>query len=352
MRAQAFFISVLLLLASQRASAQATDPAAARAQLQQGYALKQQGKCDEALPHFVESVRLDRQPKGLVNLADCEEKLGKLAAAQMHFVEVRDLARAQGLEALRSVAEQHLTTLERRMPKLVVTLAKDAPPDAVVTRDGVELGRVSLNTPLPTDPGRHVVTARANNLERRYEVTVAEAETKLLEVTPTGGEPLAPPKGPSEVGSPSSGGKGATDVGTPTPSEVGRESDQLSASSRGVPGLRVAGYIIGGLGVAGLVVGTVAGLKAKANNEEAEASCPEIGCDPVKHAQFETFRHDAMQARTLSIVGFVAGGAALVGGTILVLAAPRQPARTGRPDIRFGASLGLNSVALAAGGTW
>src|SRR6266511_960526 len=59
-----------ILFACTIASADTSDPAAARAQLQQGYALKQQGKCEEAMPHFVESVRLDRQTKGLVNLAD------------------------------------------------------------------------------------------------------------------------------------------------------------------------------------------------------------------------------------------------------------------------------------------
>src|SRR6266478_3890052 len=120
----AIFLSVpaALLLVSAVAQADNSDPAAARAQLQQGYALKQLGRCEEALPHFEESVRLDRQPKALVNLADCEEKLGKLAAAQAHFVEVRDLATAQGLEPLRSVAEQHLLTLDRRMPKLIVRL--------------------------------------------------------------------------------------------------------------------------------------------------------------------------------------------------------------------------------------
>ena len=82
------------------------------------------------MPHLLESVRLDRQPKGLVNLADCEERLGKLAAAQAHFVETRDLAKAQGLEPLWKVAEQHLQAIEARMPRLIVKLAKDAPADA------------------------------------------------------------------------------------------------------------------------------------------------------------------------------------------------------------------------------
>src|SRR5258708_39818945 len=139
----AIFLSVpaALLLVSAVAQADNSDPAAARAQLQQGYALKQLGRCEEALPHFEESVRLDRQPKALVNLADCEEKLGKLAAAQAHFVEARDLA--NGLEALRNVAEQHLTALDKKMPRLVIRVAKGAPPDTAVIRDGVKLGTIS-----------------------------------------------------------------------------------------------------------------------------------------------------------------------------------------------------------------
>src|SRR5689334_18285582 len=83
----AFLLSVSVV-----ARADNSDSAAARAQLQSGYALKQQNKCDEAIPHFKESIRLDRQPKSLLNLGDCEEKLGKLSAAQAHFVEARDLA--------------------------------------------------------------------------------------------------------------------------------------------------------------------------------------------------------------------------------------------------------------------
>src|SRR6266508_1627496 len=190
MRITPFLLACPIVFASALGRADSSDPVAARAQLQQGYALKQQGKCEEALPHFVESVRLDRQPKALMNLADCEEKLGKLAAAQTHFVEARDLARGQGLDQLKSYADQHLQALEKRMPKLLVRLAKDAPADTIVLRDGVELGRVSLNASLPADPGQHRVIAREKNLERRYDVTLAEAETKEIEVTPIGGTPM------------------------------------------------------------------------------------------------------------------------------------------------------------------
>ena len=74
----------------------ADDPAAARAQLEAGYALKEQGKYADALPHLLESLRLDVTLKTLTNLADCEEHLGKLVDAQKHWVLARDRARRRG----------------------------------------------------------------------------------------------------------------------------------------------------------------------------------------------------------------------------------------------------------------
>jgi len=191
MKFSASLLATGTLLLSSTAWPQGSDPVAALAQLQEGYALKQQGKCEEALPHFVESVKFDRQPKALLNLADCEEKMGRLAAALTHFVEARDLAKAHGLEPLRAVAEQHIAGLEKRMPKLRIKLAKDAAAGTRVTRDGVELGSVSLGSALPIDPGKHVILARGSRFERRYEISIEPGETKDIEVTSEGGTPLS-----------------------------------------------------------------------------------------------------------------------------------------------------------------
>jgi tetratricopeptide (TPR) repeat protein len=57
-------LMVLAILASP-ALARAADPAAARAQLETGYGLKEEGKYQEALPHLLESLRLDPQLKTL-----------------------------------------------------------------------------------------------------------------------------------------------------------------------------------------------------------------------------------------------------------------------------------------------
>jgi hypothetical protein len=322
-----FFAAAAGFLVSGRATAETSDPVAARAQLQQGFALKEKGKCSEAIAHFEESLKLDRQPKALLNLADCEEKLGRLAAAQTHFVEARDLARMQGVEPLSALADQHLRTVEKRMPKLVVRLGPDAPADTAVTRDGVPLGTVSLNSPLPIDVGKHTLLARGGGFQRQYEVTLTEAQTMDLVVTPMGGERIAAsPEAPATsravlVSPPPSPGSG-TLVAEPEPVQ----SDSSIKNPQ-----RIAGFGAIGVGVVGLAVGTVFGLKFSRKNDDLGGICPTgQKCSPDGVAQYNSTLDEVRTARTWSIIG-LGGGAVLTGvGAILVLTAPKsQQPRTG-----------------------
>src|SRR5262245_12580822 len=108
------------VLVFQTATAWAADPGAARAQLQRGYELKQAGRCTDAIPYFVESIRLDRQPKALIHLADCEREVGKYIAAEEHLVAARDLGRELGLTAFLNLAEARLADLEKHLPRLTL----------------------------------------------------------------------------------------------------------------------------------------------------------------------------------------------------------------------------------------
>src|SRR5262245_53786122 len=96
----------------------AGDPAIAREQLKIGYTLAQEGKCDEAVPHLTESLRLDPKAITLINLADCEEKVGKLADAMGHWVDARARAQAEGSRPIEEEATQRATALEPRLARL------------------------------------------------------------------------------------------------------------------------------------------------------------------------------------------------------------------------------------------
>jgi hypothetical protein len=71
-------------------------------------------------------------------------------------------------------------------------VARDAPPDTKVLRDGVELGVVSLGTPLRAEVGAHVLVARGGGLEREYRVVLMEGEMQEIEVRPAEKKPMVP----------------------------------------------------------------------------------------------------------------------------------------------------------------
>jgi hypothetical protein len=118
-----------------------------------------------------------------LNLADCEEKIGRLASAWQFWREAIDMM-GQSDERL-SYARGRSSALDRRVPRLTITLA-GADGDATrVLRDDLELGSASLGSPLPVDPGSHVVRVTAAGFaESKVVVTVAEGERKSIEVKP------------------------------------------------------------------------------------------------------------------------------------------------------------------------
>jgi hypothetical protein len=296
MRLAFHMLPVLAILATST-WAYAGDPAAARAQLEAGYQLKEQGNYAEALPHFVESLRLDLQLKTLTNLADCEEHLGQLVDAQLHWVMARDRAGVEGNDRFKASAEARLTALESRMPKLVIKLAPDAPPKTEVTRDGTVLGPVSLGTPLPANTGDHTVIARAPGFApQTFTVTLAERDQKELVVRPGAAVPL--------------------DAAVVVPvGSVATPSGPVRAWSTQKTGALVAA----GVGLVGVGLGVGFGLETGSHWSSAQRECGS-GCGPSSPAQSE--RSTAMTDATISDVSFVVAGVAVAGAVALWFTAP------------------------------
>ena len=340
-----FCMTVLALSASAWA-AEPSDPAAARAQLQIGYDLKEKGRCADAIAHFVESVRLDPQPKGFLNLADCEEKVGRLSAALAHAVQARDLATSPASTALKQLAEQRIRGLEAKLPKLTLKLGKDAPNGTVVLRDGVELGAISLGVPLPMDPGNHTILVRAGNAERQYELTLKEGETKELEVSPGRGTavatrvnqptPVPEPKSPTAA-PPESARVGPATLATAEPIETSGSSTQ-----------RTLGFVSLGLGVVGVAVGTVFAFRLMDQNKESDSLC-RTPCSGDEQARYYEAVENAEQARTLSIVGFGAGAAFGALGGVLLLTAPASRSTS---RIWPSPAVGPNLAGVVVRGSW
>lgn len=298
MRNRSALVGLALLLSS--AVAHATDPAAARAQLEQGYALKEQGKFDEALPHLLESLRLDPQLKTMTNLADCEEHLGKLVDAQQHWIQARDRAAIEQNERLKESVEGKLKALESRMPRLTIKLAPDAPASTEVVRDGTVLGAVSVGTPLPANVGAHTVVARGPGLaEQSFTVTLKEGEQQELVVAP--GAPLPPSASP--------------------PAGQGGATDGASGGGSGWSTMTTGAVVAGGVAVVGLGMGIGFGLSTGSHWSTAQQECGK-GCGPSSPAQ--SARSTAITDATISDASFVVAGVALATGVVLWLTAPKR----------------------------
>jgi hypothetical protein len=309
-----------IVVASPSASAQeALDPAAAREHLTQGYKLKQQGQLRDALPHFVESLRLDPKLKTTINLADCEEKLGMLVEAQSHWVMARDRAGREGDDRVKQEAEQRVASLSTRMPRLNIQFAPGVPADAQVYRDEVLLGRVSLSTALPTNPGEHKISVRASGHDdSKYTVKLSERDNKTLtvDVGPVG---KSPPKPLPDAGS----GVAATPPpGTPAPSPGAASAPPAATSPApqdaapapsGSAGTvqRVFGAVVGGLGLASFGVSGLFWRKAS-TDVKVEPNGRKLAQDDL----------------LITNVGLVAGSVLVTGGIVLLLTAPSSPSRS------------------------
>lgn len=286
-------VASALLFAS--SAARAGDPAAAREQVKLGYQLAQDGKCADAIPHFVESLRLDAKAITLINLASCEEKTAKLADALGHWVEARARAQAEGNAAIEAEAEKKAKALEPRLPKLTLSLpGASQATDPEVERDGVVLGAASMGVALPVNPGAHTLVVRAKDREDATQtIEIAEGESKVVQLR------LGGPK------------TAATVAPVTSPATEGGGTSPLV-------------YVGFGAAIAGVAVGAITGVLAFGKASTAKTECPNTNdCSPKGTDAVDSGR----TLGTVSTIGFIVGGVgAAVGVYGLVWGKPQSSA--------------------------
>ncbi len=284
---------VLGSLVALPAAAQTRDPAAATELFNKGRSAMKQQDFATACAAFADSARFDPKVGTLLNLADCEEHLGKLVSARAHWQQAADLALANH-DARENVARQRFMAIDPRVAKLVVRLAPQAPPGAVVRRDEVELGVGSLGVPLPADPGPHTVVVSAPGFETSTTtLTLNEGDVREVVASPGASlTPIAPPAPPVPR----------------APARSGTTQKVLAVVSAAV-------------GAGGLAVGTIFGVNAHAANDAsfADNACDAMGgCTSAGLAK----RSEALTDGNVSTIAFIAGGALMAAGVVLWLTAP------------------------------
>jgi hypothetical protein len=308
-RTRKLVIAVVLAatVISQAARAEPEAPAAALEHFRDALKLKDAGSCEQAIPLFQESARLDKQAKTLIQLADCEETVGRWSDALRDWRDARDQA-SLGSDPVsarqREVAERRMRELDARLPRLTVVLAPESAKDVRVTRDGVRLGPVSLNRPLPVDPGRHVVEVAArDHVSRTWTVTLVEGEQRELHVLLD--KRLEPPHA-------------APRTRAPAPP---RTRPSVAAPRNGTQ--RTVGLTLGGAGLLGGAAAGALWLSALAKHEDARDACtPDCG------AEARARQNDATEQVELArILG--AAGAAVFGAGVVLFATAKEPSAPG-----------------------
>ena len=323
--AYAGLLSAGLLFPVDRAFAQ--DAATAGALFDKGVADMQAGRFDSACPALEESQQLDPHPGTLFTLAECQAKWGKVASAVQHYQDYADLVsrlpagqQARHRERV-GIAKAQLGKLKPSVPTLTLVLPATAPPETTVTRNGVVLQGAALGMALPVDPGQYViVTHLPSGAEHSATVSIALADAKRVELDVSQpAAPASPASEPAILAPPSA-----------PPAESQRKSNTPA-------------YVIGGIGVAGIALGSVTGIlvlgkKSTVKNDCVGSTCNSAGVNA------------ANSGKTLAVVSDIGFGVGIVGlatSAVLLLARPKA-----EPDARASASHWQPLLASTPGGAW
>ena len=249
------------------ARAETSDAVAAQALFDQARALMTSGKASEACPKFAESQRLDPGVGTLLNLAACYEASGRPASAWSTFLEAESAARAaNNVEGVR-VSRERAAALAPKLAKLRVTVAQATAEGLEVRRDGRLVGREQWGLEIPVDPGKHTLSASAPGyLPWQTELEVSEPGRAVSVDVPE----LKPD--PAAKTAPHSAPVSSSDAAIPP------ASDATPKQHGGLGSQRWLGVGAGVIGVAGVAVGTVFGLKSMSKHDEAEKHCEGADC--------------------------------------------------------------------------
>lgn len=282
------FVSAFFGLES-RAHADDKTELAAESLFAEGMRLMKADRCDEAVPKFRESQRLDPASGTALNIGYCEAKLGRVASAWLAYRQAQRLAQSQGKTQHEALAREQAAKLEPEVPHLVVAIGRDEPSGVSVRLDGAPLERDVWSTPIPVDPGPHRVERLVEGGEPwEKSVTVARGEHLTVDLPKATAVAVAPAAAALPP---------ASHEQKPPPPP--RDAPPASGSSQ-----RTWGYILGGAGVAAVVTGTALLVSARVQYDGAEDDCKN-GCN---QEGFEA--RDA--ARTRAFIGMGVGGAGIV----------------------------------------
>jgi hypothetical protein len=331
-------VGVVVAVMASASESRADDAAAAQALFDQGKKAMAAHDFAAACTEFEDSFRLDPAMGTLLNLADCKERNGKLASAWSLFLELAAKAREAGQAERARIGRQRAAALAPRLSHLVIhPPGPESPPGLEVKRDGTVVGSAEWGVPIPADAGSHTIDAAApGKLPWSTSVDLgSHAETVTVSVPEL---KAAPPEAPLDVAGPPA----------PATPAVAESPAMEPPPPHGLGTQKIVALAVGGLGVAGVAVGTYFGLASMSKHTQASGDCgPEdTVCTGSKGSQGVQLWSDARTAGNISTAAFIVGAAGIAGATVLWFTAPK--ARGTAP----GTGLLVGPGSLQWKGTW
>jgi tetratricopeptide (TPR) repeat protein len=309
-----FCILFAALVATTQSLDARAQTGAAEALFQSGREAMERENFQVAREKFEESNRLEPAVGTLLNLALCEERLGRRLAAWHHLRRV--------IEALPPnddrlpIAQEHYEEIDLRLARVTLLAAPTLKPDAAIRFGATLLTRSSFGIPIPIEAGPSRLAVDAPGRQPRvYLLTLREGARETLLVEP----------GPA----------------------IGRIPRELRAGPSAQEGnpYSTTGWIALGVGSALVVAGAGAGMAAvQAKNDmdrecDAQLLCSGRGIEAADRG--ESFA-------VVSTLAFGAGALGLAAGTWLLLSGRRSD----RPASATQVSLLLGSPGVGVGGSF
>ncbi len=230
--------------------------------------------------------------------ARCLVRLGRLLEAaeryeQIISAEVKVRAADTDPASARQDAAVELQQLFPRIPRINITVVGADPRSVAVALNGVRTTSPPPSSGVPVNPGRYLVTGQlgARTLESYVDVGEGDVGAVSLEFAPS-----------------------------PEVRDAGKQPPGPERSSLG--GVRLAGVVTFGVGVASLVTGSFIGWNALRDESSLAERCPQHRCPARLQSEV-----DAYEAKKLmALVGVGAGGVLILSGAMLYLAGPSSDA--------------------------
>ena len=343
----AFAVSAVCFLHSTWGHAQSNwaDKASSAQLLEDAAKLMAAGDFAGACPKYDESQRRSPDLDTLLKLADCYDKAGKSASAWGAFKEAIEIASRRHAPGASDPKEEsaraRAAALEPKLSRLMITVIGADTPGLEVYQGAVLVGRGAWGSAMPVDPGAYQVMAKAPGKKTWSQaIQVAANGAKVDVMVPAleneSAAPVYVPPGAPPY------------FGAPVPPESSRAPVQGGATWTSQ---RTVGFIVGGIGIATLGVGTMFALMSASKVSERDDICPTgMHCTPEEAFRIRDLTYDAKADATRSQVALILGAIAVGGGAALVLTAPRQV--DGVHAVRVAPWVGTASAGVTMGGKW